>query len=422
LGDPDFWWLWWFGSQWLHGAMPTLNTMSWTAPDMPWVTHEPGVGLIYGFVGPGHLGLLRCLLLATTWLILTYAAWRPDGGRVLPFALGWAMLLVTWGVSERALGWGNLMMAITVALTTPARRLTGDESLIGGPPLGTDSGIDPARLALAAVAVGVWANLHGSFPIGVLLVGLADWRWGIAAAAATLANPHGIYLWELLRQYLPGTNVNNFIATVLPEWQPLDLTSLSGLSQAALLLLALPLVWPLRWRPVLLWAVFALMASRHARFIDLAGIGLLPWVSAGLARRVPPMRVPSPVAVAAAGALLAALLLPSPSFEASRYPAEFPFARLAGHRVWNEYLLGGFLGAHGVPVFWDPRVDCYPLDVLSDGASIELNDAARPGLLAHWQVDRVVAWSPHILDPLRRAGWTDDGGAGDIHILARPAR
>jgi len=420
LGDPDFWWLWWFGSQWLHGAMPTLNTMSWTAPDMPWVTHEAGVGLIYGLVGPAHLGLMRCLLLAATWLILTYAAWRPDGGRALPFSLGWAMLLVTWGVSERALSSGNLMMAVTVALTTPARRLTGDEPLIGGSPFVNMSGVPPVRLALAALSVGVWANLHGSFPVGVLLVGLTDWRWGLTAAAATLANPHGIFLWELLRQYLPGTNVNNFIATVLPEWQPLDLASLSGLGQAALMLLALPLVWPLRWRPVLLWAAFALMASRHARFIDQAAIVLLPWVSAGLARRIPPLRVPSPIAIATAAAVVAALAFPSPTFQASDYPAHFPFEKLAGHRVWNEYTLGGFLGAHGVAVFWDPRVDCYPANVLTDGVAIESNDAARGGLLDRWQVDRVVARSAHILDPLRQAGWRDDGGAGDIHILARP--
>jgi len=36
-------------------------------------------------------------------------------------------------------------------------------------------------------------------------------------------------------------------------------------------------------------------------------------------------------------------------------------------------------------------------------------------------VDRVVAWSPHILSTLRDAGRTDDGGAGDVKILARPA-
>jgi hypothetical protein len=416
LGDPDFWWLSWFGDRWLHGPMPTLNTFSWTAPETPWITHEPGVGLINALAGPDHIGLIRCLLLGVTWLVLAYVAWRPDGGRATPFALVWAMLLVSWGVSERALSWGNLMMAITVALTTPARRLTGEEPLIGG----RGSAPRPGVMVLAVLAVAVWANLHGSFPIGIMLVGLADWRWGLIAALATLANPHGPYVWGLLSQYLPGAPVGGVIQTVIPEWQPLPLSTTHGLLQAGLLLLALPLVWPLRWRPVLLWALFAYMAFRHTRFTDLAGIGLLPWVSAGLARRVAPLRAPSPVAAGAAVVVAAALLLPAPRFEAAQFPPDFPFGRLAGHRVWNEYQLGGFLGAHGVRVFWDPRVDCYPIDILADGATIELNDAERGALLDRWKVDRLVAWSPLILQPLRRAGWTDDGGAGNIHILARP--
>ena len=418
LGDPDFWWLSWFGNQWLHGSMPMRNTFSWTAPNTPWITHEPGVGLIDALAGPAHLGIARCLLLGATWLVLTYAAWRTDGGRALPFALIWAMLLITWGVTERALSWGNLMMAVTVALTTPARLLTGKETLIGW----ANSGLPPVRLALAALAVGVWANLHGSFPIGIMLVGLADWRWGIAAALATLANPHGIQLWELLSRYAPDAHVGAFIQQVLVEWRPLDLHSANGLLQLGMLLIALPIIWPLRWRPVLLWAIFSALALRHARFTDLAGIGLLPWVSAGLARRLAPLDLPSPVPAAAVLIAVAAVALPSPHFDPARFPADFPFAKLAGHRIWNEYQLGGYLGAHGVPVFWDPRVDCYPEKILEDGVEIQIDAKDRLALLQRWKVDRVVAWSPQILDPLRRAGWTDDGGAGDVHILAAPRK
>jgi hypothetical protein len=421
VGDPDFWWLSWFGNQWLHGSMPTHNGFSWTAPNTPWITHEPGVGIIDALAGPAYLGLVRCLLLGATWLVLTYTAWRPDGGRALPFALVWAMLLISWGVSERALSWGNLMMAVTVALTTPARLLTGQEKLIGwGNSDRAPATVQPARLALAALAVGIWANLHGSFLIGVMLVGLADWRWGVAAALATLANPHGVYLWGLLSRYTPDAHVGQFIQQVLVEWGPLDLRSANGLLQLGLLLVALPVIWPLRWRPVLLWAIFSAMALRHTRFSDLAGIGLLPWVSAGLARRLAPLDVPSPIPAAAVLIAVAAVVLPWPHFDPARFPPDFPYAKLEGHRVWNEYQLGGYLGAHGVPVFWDPRVDCYPVNVLADGVTIQIDARQRLAVLQRWKVDRVVAWSPAILDPLRHAGWTDDGGAGDIHILAAP--
>lgn len=417
LGDPDFWWLSWFGEHWLHGPMPVTNSFSWTAPDTPWITHEAGVGLIDAVAGPDRVGLLRCLLLGATWLVLAYAAWRPDGGRAMPLVLLWAMVLVSWGVSERALSWGNLMMAITVALTTPARLLTGEERLIGG----RGAAPSPQRMALAAVTAMFWANLHGSFPIGIVLVGLADWRWGIVAALLTLANPHGPHIWGLLSQYLPASSVGDVIKTVIPEWQPLPLATPHGALQAALLLLALPVVWPLRWRPVLLWAAFSVMAFRHARFTDIAAIGLLPWVSAGLARWMAPLRVPSPFLPGAMILAVAAFVLPPPRFEPARFPADFPFARLAGHRVWNEYQLGGFLGDHGVPVFWDPRVDCYPTNIIADGSAIQWDDSERAALLDRWKVDRVVAWSPHILSTLRDAGWTDDGGAGDVKILARPA-
>lgn len=415
LGDPDFWWLWWHGTEWLHGTMPVLNSLSWTASDAPWVTHEPGVALIDALAGPDHLGIVRNLLLAVTWLVLTYGAWRPGSGRSLPLTLAWAMLLVNWGVSERPLSWGNLMMAVTVALTTPARRLDGRPTLLGG-----SAGRDSARLALAALGVGLWANLHGSFPVGIVLVGLADWRWGIAAALATLANPYGLHIWGLLGEYQPGADVGMFVEKAIPEWQPLDLTTFPGLLAGALLLIALPLVWPFRWRPVLLWAALTAMAFRHARFTDIAAIGLLPWVSAGLSLRLAPLSVPSPLGPATAVTVLAAVLLTPPRFLPAEYPPDFPFRQLIGHRVWNEYGLGGFLGAHGVPVFWDPRVHCYPLPILVDGSRIEWSDAQRGPLLEQWKVDRVVARSAHILDPLRDAGWRDEGGAGNIRILARP--
>ena len=416
LGDPDFWWLWWDGHQLLRGVLPELNTLSWTAPNAPWISHESGVALIDALAGPTHLGLVRCLLLAVTWLVLAYAAWQPTGGRAMVIALWWAMLLVTWGVSERALSWGNLMIAITVALTTPARRLTGQEHLIGG----SCFDAPPARLILATFCVWIWANLHGSFPVGIMLVALADWRLGIIGAVATLANPYGAQIWGLLGKYHPGSELDLFQTNTMPEWRPLNLTSLSDLGTAALLLIALPIIWPLRWRPVLLWAIVTAMACRHVRFSDVPAIVLLPWVSAGLARLLPPLAMPSPVKAGIAITALAALLLPSPKFAEAQYPSDFPFQQLAGHRVWNEHHLGGFLGAHGVPVFWDSRMDCYPVAVLQDSSIIEWSDPLRVALLDRWRVDRVVAASPHVLDPLRRAGWQDVGGAADVRILARP--
>ena len=416
LGDPDFWWLWWDGHELLHGILPRLNTLSWTAPTTPWISHESGVAVIDALAGPNHLGLLRCLLLAVTWLVLAYIAWRPQGGRALPFALGWATLLITWGVSERALSWGNLMAAIVVALTTPARRLTGKEPLIGGGCLN----LPPARLILATFCVWIWANLHGSFPVGIMLVGLADWRLGFLAALATLVNPYGAQIWGLLDKYQPGSDVDQFVTNTIPEWRPLSLNSLPDLRTAALLLVALPIIWPFRWRPVLLWAIIAAMACRHVRFTDIAAIVLLPWVSAGLARLLPPLAMPSPVKAGIAITALAALLLLPPKFAEAEYPADFPFQQLSGHRIWNEHHLGGFLGAHGVRVFWDSRNDCYPLTVLQDGSIIEWSDALRLPWLDRWHVDRVVAGSPHVLDPLQRAGWRDVGGAGDVRILARP--
>jgi hypothetical protein len=94
-----------------------------------------------------------------------------------------------------------------------------------------------AQLWLAIPLMALWANLHGGFFIGIATLALysvvaalcdraagAGWRRGaglslltLAAAAATLANPYGVGMWEAVAHAL----CNPYTRNVVNDWQPL---------------------------------------------------------------------------------------------------------------------------------------------------------------------------------------------------------
>lgn len=398
--DPDYWWLRWAGEQILHGAYPHANLLSWTAPSTAWVTHEPLVEVIYALAGDAFAPLVRALLISATALLLCFVAWRPHSAVATVLAFGWVTLLILYGRSERALSWGNLMLIITVALL--------------------DGRASRWRFGAAAIVVAVWANLHGSFVVGIFLIAVFSWQWGVIAAALSLVNPAGWRLWELTLGYGTSAGTKPFVHQALPEWFAPDLADPWSVLRVGLLLLGGALIlWQGPWRGRIIWASLAVLGLRHQRFIEIAAIATLPWFAAALARVLPARRLPSPVPLCAATLIGLAVFLPRTNFDPATFPPNFPFDEVANRRVWNDYRAGGFLGYHGVKVFWDQRVDCYPIDVLIDGSLIEEAEKDRMSLLDKWKIDSVVTAHSSIATELEGAGWTLLGRYGEWRLYRR---
>lgn len=399
--DPDYWWLRWAGEQMLHGHYPRLNALSWTAPQAEWITHEPLVELAYALVGARGAVLLRGLVLSATALLLGAIAWRPRSAFAALLSYAWVTELIIFGRTERALSWGNLMLALTVAL------LQGKPS--------------KWRLGLAALVVAISANVHGSFVVGLFVLVLASWRWGVIAGLLTLLNPAGWRLWELVLGYGTSAGTKPFVHDAIPEWFAPDFSQPTSLFHLALLFLGGALIlWRGPWRGRIAWTALTILTLQHQRFMDLAAIASLPWLVDALASLLPARPMRSPVAACAALGVAMSCLMPSEPIDAARFPSTLHFDRLAGRRVWNDYTAGGFLGYHGVKVFWDPRVDCYPLSVLEAGWQIEQSDKERMDLLARWGIDTVVTAHPTIAQQLAGAGWVLTESAAAWRVYERP--
>ena len=198
--------------------------MVWTS-GKPWLNQQWGAELILGaaYRMGGWLGLavLRSALQACVvgLVFLGCRATGADRRRAALLTLASA-LLVSTGLQLRAELLGMVCFSTTVwLLGTRAQR--------------------PRRVWWTVVVVALWANLHGSFVLGPLLIGLA---WledavsrrssarstlmvGVAATLATALSPFGFGVWAYVRDVATDPLVVGFVQ----EWQRPTLGTVTGI-------------------------------------------------------------------------------------------------------------------------------------------------------------------------------------------------
>ncbi|HUG30647.1 MAG TPA: hypothetical protein VMQ65_09080 [Candidatus Limnocylindria bacterium] len=234
------------GAEILAGdGIPTVDTWTFTVAGTPWLDQQWGAQVLLAAVfqaaGWTGLAILRAALVGLTFglvLAAVQSAWSlasvRAGGSAIASSARTATLIVlgSFAVAAPALAlrpqlFGIALFAATMVIL--AQRAT-----------------HPRRLWLIPVIAAAWANLHGSFPLVIVLVGLA---WldevallrepifagqprrrlparllgstglaliGAIAALATLANPFGIDVW----QYISNLARNPEITNQVSEWRP----------------------------------------------------------------------------------------------------------------------------------------------------------------------------------------------------------
>ena len=340
IQDPDLWWLMWAGDQMWSGHFPSVNGGSYTAPDVPWVLHEPLVAMVYSAVGVEWVGWVRCLILGLTGLVLL-ALSRGKSAWSTVLALTPMPVLLYFSLSERAVAWGMLLLAVVVWLL---ERREGE-----------------GRLPLVAVLIVVWANTHGSFILGILLLGGWSWRWAGLAAVGALLNPNGVGLYGLLGQYGVDEGMNGSMGAYIAEWAPLDPTQPSQAVALVWLVGALGLMarQP-SWRKRIMTVVCGGLMLRAWRFSPVVAIVTLPWIVDELDRRVPRRPLGNPLPVLAALLLTNLSLSTGSGLRANFFPDAVETDLPQDVRMWHDHLYGGWLLYHGFSVYWDGRNDCYP--------------------------------------------------------------
>jgi hypothetical protein len=208
------------GSEILGGpGIPTVDTWTFTVAGTPWLDQQWGaqvlLRLTFDAAGWTGLAVLRALLLFVTFGLVFGAARRASGGAI-PAAWLAILALASFVVAAPALALRPQLFAIVlfaIVLSVLARRFER-----------------PNRVWLIVPIALAWANLHGSFPIVLVLVGLAALddalrrRWpdaiqlavvGVVAALATLVNPFGLDVWG----YVLNLASNPTIASQVSEWR-----------------------------------------------------------------------------------------------------------------------------------------------------------------------------------------------------------
>jgi len=220
FGDQDAGWLAATGRSMLETlAVPRTNGFAITDAAVPWVVHEWALAPLYavamarlGLAGPVCLGLVAGAI--TTTLLAT----------------------ATVGRSQR-LAVGALTCIVSIALARECLFEPRPAYLVLGAPIAmlllTNTATFSVAHGAACIALALaWANVHGSFPLGLGVLALGAWAHPIdrarraavfaAACASTLVTPYGVDLLALVGRYVGGGDpASAAIHAHIAEFQPL---------------------------------------------------------------------------------------------------------------------------------------------------------------------------------------------------------
>ncbi len=446
--DADCFWVAAAGREMLRThTVPATNTFSFVDGSEPWVMHEWLMGPPFAWglahLGPSFLALVAVVAAALTLTIALLSIVRDSRSALGAWACA-ALLLGAFSdrfVTARPTG---LSLFFPTALLSLALRPAWGKWEAG----------------LSAVLMLGWTNAHGSFPLGLAILGLAAlspggrfWRLGglAASALATLGSPYGLRLHAFVAHYLLGDKpvfalVHQRIEEFSPLWRApafsgwqvlLGLCGLGGLIVCGLrvrgsrgrTLACLPLL---------------LLGVRNARHLELAGVlsvMLLAPAASSLAESMgADRRAPRWLGWVAAAAGLVGLL--GWTVRAARSPRDD--ALLGWHR--GAALLSDELpaGAHvlapfdtaslvtwrafsrGVLTVADSRNDCFRRETLETFFDVETGSPSVDlgGYLSRVGATHVLVPDRHALAaPMRRlSGWPAVGAREGWTLYAHPSQ
>ncbi len=422
----DFWWHMAVGREILASRrIPAVDTFSFTVAGAPYPSYaafwlpEVLLYLFYSLGGPALVVFAHSLTVTAAYGLTVALAWRVSGSpRVAAGAtfLAAALGINDWNVRPQAATFflAPLFLWAIYEIQRSERAGGGGAEREGGPTRTGQSLRFWGWLAVFPIGMALWVNGHGSFPLGLLIVGLwlvdevwQIWRDGASvrlphgaaaaagalalAAAACLLNPRGLGAFS----YLAEMSVHPVIQGMVPEWAPPTFSTITGTLFLIGLLLtaALLAVSPRRPAPLelLLFLAFAALGLRTVRGAIWFGLVMAPvWARHLSALFGTVLRSGPPYKRTFSATLLAVLLvvgalvtlpwfkehLPLPPAKAGLISAETPVAAtefllrerppgpLFHAMPFGSYLIWAAQPAY--PVFVDSRIELYAVDVWLD--------------------------------------------------------
>lgn len=290
----------------------------------------------------------------------------------------------------------------------------------------------------------LWANLHGSFALGIAVLGIlaaeavvfapalrrAFVAAGVASVAATVVTPEGIFvyadpIWHLTRP-----------PRFIEEWRALDVSSAEGAIFVGLVVVVAAVAVRARAgsRWIALLAPLAALGVVAIRYEPYFAVAAAPFLAAHLgpafARRgAPPIAPIVPGRRLAVGLTLGAIIVAALAVatvprepDLSLYPVRAVPLLSGPGVVLNEYAWGGYLiWAAQRPVFVDGRLRPFEGRVIDDYLDLITLRPDRDAILARYDVRLVVMRADQpLVAALRRAGWRDLLDDPLAAVLQRP--
>jgi hypothetical protein len=378
LIDPDTMWQITVG-QWIldHHAVPERDIYSFTMRGQPWISTQWLAQLIYAkayaFAGwSGPVVVAASAIAATFALLAKFLSRRLSESTTMVFIAAALALTVPHLLARPHVLAMPLMVAWVAGLVAAADRRDA-----------------PSYWLIPLMAL--WANLHGGFVFGLVLVAplaldavvgaeagmrkALAWRWAaflLAAVAASCLTPYG---WNSLLAAQKILALGSALPLIM-EWRPADFGSVGPFEICLLLGIGLALYRGVRLpltRIVLLVGLLH-MALAQGRAAELLAL-LAPLVlAAPLAKQIGGADLPlstaaRPVRGAVFGGVAIALVAATfafasvhrfePHMRGSPVAAVTELKKLNLTRVFNDYDFGGYLIENGVAPFIDGRTELY---------------------------------------------------------------
>lgn len=437
----DFWWHLKVG-QTLHdtGVIPTQDVYSHTVPGAPytyaiyWIS-ELAFYRIYALGGPALIVFVQSLTITAAYgLIFVLCAARSRDWRIagLCTLLAAALGIENWNVRPQTVAIPLFVIFQWVIWRYEQRR-------------------NWRWLLILPVGMLLWANSHGSFPLGLVQIGIwaaatgwrmirarrlehKAWSWkplagpvlmGLICTGVCLINPQGFGIVKYVTRIFGHQAVQHIVT----EWAATSWSTLNGkLFFLALGLAGLTLIYSPRTPSfsqlahLLGFAFLGLQSVRNVIWFGLVAAPVLadhlPGTLAGIGQTwrltssdpaSGASKLHAALTYSLAGLVLVAVLFTLPWFKdylglpaekAGLVSAETPVAATAylqqAHLpgpIFNEMGFGSYLiweASPDYPVFVDPRIDLYPATLWADYLKISSAQYDWENLLAKYNIQTLM--------------------------------
>ena len=382
LRDPDIWWhlanarILCSTHHFMH-SVPNSFTVAgerWVNPE--WLSELP-YWFSYQALGLRGIYLLEWLVFSGNILFFYWRSqWRANHAGAAFWAAALGFILISVNAGPRTIAIAYLAMSSELAILEAAER--GKTRLLW---------LLPPLFCL-------WVNLHGSWLIGLgllglyILCGLFRFNKGVidqeafspayrnrllgvfaASVLALIVNPYG---WRLVWNPIDMMFNQKLNIANVSEWHPLDLSSFAGAAAAAAICLMVVAnclkgrKWKIYELAFIFFAWYA--ALDHMRFLFMAAVLTTPFLAIDIMRgfslESDSKTIPAMNALMVAGAAcVIAFIFPSEASLQKKLGRFFPLESISAiqpsWRTFNSDLIGGMMAFQSKPSFIDSRFDVF---------------------------------------------------------------